>query len=285
LRLWPAWQSALIIVKPETVIGWHRQGFRIYWRWKSKGRRPGRPAIDRTIVTLIRRMCRENSTWGAPRIQSELKLLGYVVSESTVAKYMLRDRRPPSQTWRTFLDNHVSDLAAIDFFTVPTATFRVLYCFVVLRHDRRQVVHFNVTAHPTSQWTAQQIVEAFPFGDIPRFLIRDRDGIYGDYFRSRVTGMGIEDTMTAPRSPWQNPYCERVIGSIRRECLDYVIVLHEAHLKRILSRYFEYYHHCRTHLSLDRNSPIPRQVEPPSRGKVISIPHVGGLHHQYKRAA
>ena len=285
LRLWPAWRSALIIVKPETVIGWHRQGFRIYWRWKSKGRKPGRPAIESEVVALIWRMCRENPTWGAPRIQSELKLLGHGVAESTVAKYMLRGRQTPAQTWRTFLDNHVTDLAEIDFFTVPTATFCVLYCFVVLRHDRRRVVYFNVTAHPTSRWTAQQIVEAFPFDEVPRYLIRDRDGIYGDHFRERVKSIDIEEVITAPQSPWQNPYCERVIGSIRRDCLDHMIVLHETHLKRILSGYFEYYHHWRTHLSLERNSPIPREVEPPFQGKVIAIPHVGGLHHRYTRAA
>ena len=283
--LWPDWRSALLIVKPETVVRWHRQGFRLYWRWKSKTGKPGRPAIAAEVVALIRRMCRENPTWGAPRIQSELKLLGHDVAESTVAKYMIRDRKPPSQTWRTFLENHVPDLVGIDFFTIPTATFRVLYCFIVLRHDRRQIVHFNATMHPNAQWTAQQIVEAFPFDEAPRYMIRDRDGIYGDHFRKRVKSMGIEEVISAPQSPWQNPYCERVIGSIRRDCLDHLIVLHEAHLKRILSGYFEYYHHWRTHLSLERNSPIPREVESPCHGKVIAIPHVGGLHHRYTRAA
>ena len=283
--LWPDWRSALIIVKPETVIRWHRQGFRIYWRWKSKGRRPGRPTIEAEVVALIRRMCRENGTWGAPRIQSELKLLGHDVAEYTVAKYMVCDRKPPSQNWRTFLENHVPDLVGIDFFTMPSATFRVLYCFIVLRHDRRRIVHFNVTLHPTAQWTAQQIVEAFPFDEAPCYLIRDRDGTYGHHFRTRVKGLGIDEVPIAPRSPWQNPYCERVIGSIRRECLNHVIILSERHLKRILTAYFEYYHGCRTHLSLDRNSPQPRDVEPPSTGKVIALPQVGGLHHRYTRAA
>jgi putative transposase len=285
MRFWPDWRSALLIVQPETVIRWHRQGFRLYWRWKSRASKPGRPAIEAEVRALIRRMCQENPTWGAPRIQSELKLLGHELAESTVAKYMLRAPKPSSQTWRTFLDNHVQDLAAVDFFTVPTATFRVLFCFVVLRHDRRRVVHFNVTTNPTARWTAQQMIEAFPFDYAPRYLIRDRDGAYGVYFRNRVDRMGIDEVPIAPRSPWQNPYCERVIGSIRRECLDHVIVLDERHLKRILHAYFDYYHNCRTHLSLERNSPEPREVEPPSGGDVIAIPQVGGLHHRYTRAA
>jgi transposase InsO family protein len=284
-RLWTDWRSVLVIVQPDTVVGWHRQGFRLYWRWKSRTRKPGRPRVEQEIRDLIRRMSRENPTWGAPRIESELRLLGHDVAEKTVAKYMRRASKPPSQTWRTFLENHVSDLAAIDFFTVPTATFRVLYVFVVLRHDRRKVVHFNITAHPTALWTAQQMTEAFPFDEAPRYLLRDRDAIYGEAFRKRIQNMGIDEVVIAARSPWQNPYCERVIGSIRRECLQHVIVFSEAHLKRMLNSYFDYYHHARTHLSLDRNSPVPRQVEPPSMGAVTSIPQVGGLHHRYTRAA
>ena len=283
-RLWFDWRSSLMIVNPETVIRWHREGFRLYWRWKSRST-PGRPKIAAEIRSLIRRMSRENATWGAPRIHSELQLLGYTVAESTVAKYMFRHRKPPSQTWRTFLDNHVTDIAAIDFFVVPTVRFQLLYCFVVLRHARRRIVHFNVTAHPTARWTAQQVVEAFPFDEAPRFLIRDRDGIYGQDFRARIKHMGIEEVVTAPRSPWQNPFAERVIGSIRRECLDHVIVFNEPHLVRTLARYFEYYHQSRTHLSLSRNAPIPRRVELPSEGRVIAIPQVGGLHHRYMRAA
>jgi hypothetical protein len=284
-RLWSNWRSALSIVQPETVIRWHRQGFKLYWRWKSRSGKPGRPPIARDIRELIRRMSRENSTWGAPRIRSELLLLGHDVAEQTVAKYMVRLRKPPSQTWRTFLDNHVLDIAACDFFTVPTATFRVLYVFIVLRHDRRQVVHFNITTNPYAQWTAQQIINAFPYEEAPRFLLRDRDGIYGDYFKDRMKSMGIEEVPTAPRSPWQNPYAERIIGSIRRECLNHLIVLSEVHLKRILTLYFEYYHDSRPHLSLHRNSPSAREVELPCQGKVVSIPQVGGLHHRYSRAA
>jgi len=284
-RLWPNWRSALAIVQPESVIRWHRLGFKLYWRWKSRAGQPGRPPIEREIRDLIRRMSLENPTWGAPRILSELLLLGYDVAEGTVAKYMALRRKPSSQTWRTFLDNHVPDIAACDFFTVPTVTFRVLYVFIVLRHDRREVVHFNVTTHPSAEWTARQIVNAFPYEAAPRFLIRDRDGIYGEYFQNRVKSLGIEEVPIAPRSPWQNPYCERVIGSIRRECLDHVIVLDEAHVRRILTDYFAYYHGSRPHLSLDRNSPTPRDVEPPSMGPVIAIAQVGGLHHRYARAA
>jgi putative transposase len=223
-----------VIVKPETVIRWHRQGFKYYWRLKCRSSHVGRPKIDQEIRDLIRRLSRENPTWGAPRIQAELHLLGYEVADSTVAKYRVRSHKPPSQTWKSFLRNHAGQIAAIDFFTVPTVTFNVLCGFVVLLHDRRQVVHFNVTAHPTALWTAQQIIEAFPEETAPRFLVRDRDSIYGEYFRCRVAGMGIEEVVTSAQSPWQNPYAERLIGSIRRECLDHVIVLSEKHLRRIL---------------------------------------------------
>jgi hypothetical protein len=284
-RRWPNWRSALIIVQPETVVRWHRSGFRLYWRWKSRARKPGRPPIEREIRELIRRMSRENPTWGAPRILSELLLLGYDVAEATVAKYMFRPRKPPSQSWRSFLDNHVPDIAACDFFIVATATFRVLYVFIVLRHDRRRIVHFRVTTNPCAEWTAQQIIEAFPYEEAPRFLIRDRDGIYGDYFKKRVKDMGTDEVRIAPSSPWQNPYCERIIGSIRRECLDHLIVLNERYLHRILTAYFDYYHDSRPHLSLDRNLPTPREVEPLSQGEVTSIAMVGGLHHRYSRAA
>jgi putative transposase len=283
-RFWADWRDSLVIVKPETVIRWHRQGFRLYWRWKSR-KKPGRPKIDAEIRRLIRRMPRENITWGAPRIQSEMALLGYAVDESTVAKYMCRHRKPPSQTWRTFLENHVPDIAAIDFFIVPTVRFRLLYCFIVLRHERRRVVHFNVRAHPTARWTAQQVIEAFPFDEAPRFLIRDHDGIYGLDFGERVKHMGIEEVVIAYRSPWQSPYVERLIGSVRRECLNHLIVFNEEQLRRILTSYFVYYHEARPHLSLDRNAPTAREVEPPDRGAVVAIPQLGGLHHRYTRAA
>jgi transposase InsO family protein len=283
-RVWSGWRSALLIVQPGTVVGWHRQGFRLYWSWKSR-KKQGRPLVGREIRDLIRRMCRENATWGAPRIQSELALLGHNVAESTIAKYMIRQPKPPSQNWRTFLTNHIKQTAAVDFFTVATITFRVLYVFLVLRHDRRRIVHFNITTNPTAHWTAQQIVEAFPFEEIPRFLLRDRDDIYGSYFCDRVEHLGIEEVLIAPRAPWQNPYCERIIGLIRRECLDHVIVLSEDHLRRILSEYLAYYHKARAHLSLDRNSPFPRSVRAPEKGKVVAKAYLGGLHHCYTRAA
>ena len=212
-------------------------------------------------------------------------MLGYSVSEATVAKYMPARPRQPSATWSSFLRNHLHETVAVDFFTVPTATFRLLYCFVVLHHDRRKVLHFNVTAHPHAMWISQQLVEAFPFEAAPRFLIRDGDGKYGEDVLRRITSMGIEDTQTSPGSPWQNPYCERFIGSVRRECLSHVVVLSEQHLKRIVQNYLDYYHDCRTHLSLDHNSPNPRLVASRDAGEIIAIPRVGGLHHEYRRAA
>jgi len=281
--LWPDWRSALVIVQPETVIKWHRAGFRLCWRWKS--RTAGRPRKDGLVRDLIREMSRDNPTWGAPRIRAELHLLGYNVAKSTVAKYMVRQRKPPSPTWRSFLASHSSQIAAIDFFAVYTITFKVLYCFVVLSHDRRRITHFNVTPNPTAEWTAQQITEAFPYDTAPRFLLHDRDSIYGAAFHRRVKRMGIEEVTTAYRSPWQNPFCERVIGSIRRDCLDHIMIFNEAHLRRIMAEYIGYYNESRVHMSLEGNSPIPREVEPPSKGRVVAIPFLGGLHHRYTRAA
>jgi transposase InsO family protein len=284
-RLWRGWRSVLVIVRPETVVRWHRLGFRLFWRWKSRGR-PGRPKVAAEVRGLIRRMSRENPLWGAPRIRADLRLLGHKVAKSTVARYMARGGdKPPSQTWRTFLHNHAGSLASIDFFVVPTVTFRLLYGFVVLLHDRRRVVHFNATERPTAAWVAQQLREAFPYGEVPRYLIRDRDGIYGEEVRRCLRGLGVEEVVIAPRSPWQNPFAERLIGSVRSECLDHVIVLGERHLRRILSSYFTYYHEARPHQSLGQNAPDPRQVEPPEQGRVIVLPQVGGLHHRYTRAA
>ena len=202
-----------------------------------------------------------------------------------MAKYMVRRGKPPSQTWRTFLDNHVKTLVSVDFFTVPTIRFQVLYVFLVLAHERRRVVHFNVTEHPTAEWTAQQLREAFPFDQIPRYLLRDRDKIFGEGFRRQVRDMTIQEVLTASRPPWQRAYVERLIGSIRRECLDHVIVFSEAGLRRILSAYFFYYHRTRPHLALNKDSPEPRKVQPPELGRVVVIPEVGGLHHRYERRA
>jgi putative transposase len=218
----------LVIVKPETVIGWHRKGFRLFWTWKVRHGQPGRPPVSKEIRQLIRKMSLENPLWGAPRIHGELLKLGIDIGETSVGKYIVCRRNPPSQNWRTFLENHVKTMVSVDFFTVPTIRFQVLYVFLVLAHDRRRIVHFNVTAHPTAEWTAQQLREAFPFEQIPRYLLRDRDRIFGGEFRKDVKAMGIKEVLSAPRSPWQRAYVERVIGTIRRECLDHVIVLNEA---------------------------------------------------------
>jgi transposase InsO family protein len=274
-----------VIVQPETVVAWHRKGFRLFWTWKLRRGQAGRPAIARKTRDLIRKMSRDNPTWGAPRIHGELLKLGIDIGESSVTKYMLRSRKPPSQTWRTFLDNHVSQLVSVDFFTVPTIRFQVLYVFVVLAHDRRRILHFNVTAHPTAEWTAQQLREAFPFEQLPRYLLRDRDAIFGQDFRRQLPDMGIEEVLSTPRSPWQRAYIERVIGSIRRECLDHVIVFDVDSLRRILTSYFNYYHGSRTHLSLEKDSPEPRPIQLPEIGPVVALPQVSGLHHRYQRQA
>jgi transposase InsO family protein len=284
-RLWSGWQDTLAFVQPRTVIAWQRQRFREHWRRLSQRGTPGRPTIAKDVRDLIRTMWQANPTWGAPRIVGELRKLGIEVAKSTVEKYRVRPRKPPSPTWKTFLHDHIQDLVAMDFFVVPTVTFKVLFVLVILAHERRRVVHFNVTEHPTAAWTAQQVVEAFPWDEAPRYLLRDRDRIYGVAFRQRVQHMGIEEVLTAPQSPWQNPYVERLIGSIRRECLDHVLVLHEQHLQRILSSYFVYYHRWRTHLSLAMDCPMLRPVEPPEVGAVMALPAVGGLHHHYKRQA
>ena len=269
----------MVIDKPETVVAWHRKGFRLYWKWKSK-RGPGRPEVSAEVRALIRKRCLANPIWGAPRIHGELLKLGIELSETTVAKYMVRHRKPPSQSWRAFLKHHAQQLVSVDFFVVPTLSFRLLFVFVVLEHHRRRVVHFNVTAHPTAEWTAQQLLEAFPWDSAPRFLIRGRDGCYGDAFRLAVRGMNIEEVLTAPHSPWQNGFVELLIGSIRRECLDHVIVLNESSLQKILRSYFRYYERSRTHLALRKDAPEPRAVHPPAVGKVVELSEVGGLHHR-----
>jgi putative transposase len=284
-RFWSGWQSALAFVQPRTVIAWQQQRFRHHWRRLSQRGKLGRPVIAREIRELIRNVSRANPMWGAPRIVGELRKLGIDVAKSTVEKYRVRHHQPPSPTWKAFLRNHAKDLVAMDFFVVPTVTFKVLFVLVILAHARRRIVHFNVTEHPTAKWTAQQVIEAFPWDEAPRYLLRDRDRIYGDSFRQRVHSIGIEEVLIAPRSPWQNPYAERVIGSIRRDVLDHVIVLHEQHLRRLLTEYVSYYHCFRTHLSLDMDCPSPRPVEPPESGEVIEVPEVGGLHHHYERRA
>jgi putative transposase len=284
-NLWKDWKNALIIVQPDTVVQWHRKGFKLFWKIKSRNGRVGRPSINPDIRRLIEEMANANPLWGAPRIHGELMRLGIELHERTVSKIIrrLRTGKPPSQTWRAFLKNHMHNTFAIDFFTVPTATFRVLYVFVILQHESRKVVHFNVAGNPTAKWTAQQIVEACPWDTSPKFLLRDRDGIYGDRFQKRVENMGIKEIKTAPRSPWQNPYLERLIGSIRRDCLDHMIVLNTEHLRSILSAYLDYYHNDRTHLSLGKDTPFGRSIQrKPESGKLIALPRLGGLHHRYE---
>jgi len=283
-RVWTGWRQSLVIVAPATVLRWQRRRFRDHWTQLSGQPAGGRPPVNAELTALVRKMAAANPLWGAPTIHGELLKLGIDVAERTVSRLMPERRTPPSQTWRTFLTNHLRDLVALDFFTVPTLRLRVLFILVVLAHHRRRVLHFNVTEHPTAAWTAQQVVDAFPDDSAPSYLLRDRDSIYGPAFRKRVKGMGISEVPTAPHSPWQNPCAERLIGSIRRECLDHVVVLGEQHLRRTLTRYFAYYHRARTHLSLDKDAPDGRPIET-ALGRVISIPEVGGLHHRYVRQA
>jgi transposase InsO family protein len=278
-RLFPSGLSAIAIIRPETIVRWHRAGFRRYWRWKSRSV-GGRPKIDADLRLLIRRMCQENPLWGAPRIHGELLKLGFDVAQSTVAKYMPRPRRP-SQGWTTFLRNHLPRIAAVDLFVVPTIGFKLLYGLVILSLGRRRLVWTNVTVNPTAEWIAHQITEAFPWDERPRYLIRDRDGCYGAAVLRRLGAMGIRDRPIAPRSPWQNGHAERLIGSIRRECLDHVIVRGEQHLRQILRAYATYYNQARTHLALSKDAPDHRPVQ--RSGRIASVAIIGGLHHRYVR--
>ena len=279
-QLFPSILDAIALVKPETVLRWHRRGFRAYWHWKSR-RAGGRPEIDPEIRALIGRMSHENPLWGAPRIHGELLMLGIEVAQSTVAKYMDRQGRATSQGWKTFLRNHAAGIASIDLFVVRSISFKLLYGLVILGHLRRRLVRISVTTNPTAEWIAGQVTEAFPWDEAPRHLIRDRDGSFGPAYARRVRAMGIRDRPTAPRSPWQNGQVERLIGSIRRECLDNMVVFGEADLRRLLKSYASYYNLVRTHLSLNKNAPLfrPRQTV----GSIVSIPILGGLHHLYVR--
>jgi len=283
-KAWSNWKTPLMIFRPETVIGWERAGFRMFWRWKSRGRR-GRPGKEPELIRLIRRMWAVTPTWGSPRIRDELAKLGLQASTATIRKYRPRVRRQLSQNCRTFLQNHAAGIAAMDFFVVPTVTARLLYVPVIMNHARRKIVHFNITDAPTAAWTAQQIINPFPYDTAPEYLLRDRDSIYGSLFVQRVEGIGIKQKLISPRSPWQSPYVERLVGSIRRECLDRVIVFNERQLRQILDSYLDYYHKVRPHRSLSYDSPIPQSVDSPERGKVIEMPRVGGLHHHYLRQA
>jgi len=280
-RWFPSILKVITIIRPETLVRWHRAGFHRYWRWKS--RCPGgRPPISVELRALIREMSRENPLWGAPRIHGELLKLGFAVAQSTVAKYMARKSSDPSgQHWATFIRNHAPQIAAMDLFVVPTIGFSLLYALVIVRLARRDLIWVNVTAHPTAEWVARQITEAFPWNEAPRYLIRDRDRIYGTVVRRRLRAMGIRDKPISPGAPWQNCFAERLIGSIRRECVDHLVVFGERHLRRALRSYALYYNKTRTHRSLSKDSPVSRPVQ--RAGRIVARALVGGLHHQYVR--
>jgi transposase InsO family protein len=280
IRLWPSVLDAVQVVQPETVLRWQRAGFRAYWRWKSR-KRVGRPRIDRGLRDLIRRMSQENALWGASRIHGELLMLGFDVAQSSVSRYMTRGGRPPSQSWKTFLRNHADAIAAIDLCVVPTVTLDRLFAFLVIGHGRRQLLWLEVARHPTAEWLARQITEAFPWASAPAYLVRDNDRAYGHVFTARVSAMGIRDRPISPGSPWQNGIAERLIGTLRRECLDQIVVFGEAHLRRVLSAYADYYNQARPHRSLRKDAPLRRTIR--RIGSIVAIPILGGLHHQYVR--
>ena len=279
-RICPGLRGLAQVVKPETILRWHRSGYRAFWRWKSRNR-AGRPKIDRGLRDLIRRMSRENPLWGAPRIHGELLMLGFDMAQSTVSKYMLQGRTPPSQSWKTFLRSHADAIASIDMCVVPTVTFERLFVFLVLGHGRRQLFWFEVTRHPTAEWLARQITEAFPWVSAPTYMVRDNDGAYGHVFTRRVRAMGIRDRPISPSSPWQNGHVERVIGTIRRECLDHVLIIGTRHLRQVFASYAAYYNQARTHLALQKDAPLRRAVQ--RSGRIVAIPVLSGLHPQYVR--
>jgi transposase InsO family protein len=289
-RLWPGWKRALILVQPETVVRWHRSGFKLYWTWLSRHRkRMGRNCVSRDVRELIFRMLTENLSWGAPRIHGELKMLGFDISERTISRWMRKaPRNPePAKRWMTFLSNHREAVAAMDFFTVPTITFGVLYCFFIIAHDRRRILHCNVTKHPTSPWVVQQLREAFPYDTAPGYLIFDRGSSFNAEMIEAVKSFGVQPKLSSFRSPWQNGASERWVGNCRHDLLDHVIVLNKRHLKRLMNDYIRYYYDDRTHLSLAKGTPAGREAEN-STGisrAVVSMPRLGGLHHRYNLAA
>jgi transposase InsO family protein len=284
-RLWSGWRDTILIVRPATVVAWYRQGFRLFWRWRSRGT-PGRPPITAEVRELIRRLSTENRFWGAPRIQAELDRLGHRVAKSTVERYMVRHRGPPSGTWRAFLRNHAGEILACDFFLVPTATFKTLIGFVVIELGRRRIVACDMTAHPTAGWAASVVRRAvLAAGGRARYLLRDRDSIYGEVFKAAMRSVGLRQVVTAYHAPLQNAFAERVIGTIRRECLDHLIVMGEGHARGILDEYVRYYNEDRTHQALGAESPVPGFAERAGSGPIESIPYLGGLHHGYRRAA
>jgi len=287
--LWPQWKRALVLLQPETVVRWHRARFKLYWTWLSRHRKgTGRRCVSKDLRELIFRMVAENRTWGAPRIHGELKMLGFDISERTVLRWMRKAPRYPglAKRWMTFLSNHREVIAAMDFFTVPSLTFGALYCFFVIAHDRRRILHCNITRHPSSAWVAQQLREAFPYDPTAKYLIFDRATNFGEEAVSTIKSFGIEPKRTSFRSPWQNGVAERFVGSCRRDLLDHVIALNERHLKRLMTEYVRYYHDDRTHLGLNKQTPEGRNAAKSASacGKVVSMPRLGGLHHRYDLA-
>jgi hypothetical protein len=284
-RLWPGWREAVAFVQPHTVIAWQRQRFRDHWRRLSQRGKPGRPAIPTEVRQLSRDLWRANPTWSLPRIVGELRQLGIDVAKAMVETYQVRPHKPPSPMWKAFLTNHVRGLTALDCLIVPTVTHTVLFVRLILTHERRRVVPCNVTEHPTAVWTAQQVVDAFPWDKAPRDLLRDRNQSYGTSFRQRVQHIDFEEVLMAPRTPCQNPYVERLIGSSRCACLDHVIILHGRHLRRLLTGSCQYDHHWRTPRTLEMDCPLPRPVQRSEVDPIREVPEVGGWHHHYERQA
>jgi transposase InsO family protein len=279
-RVCPELLNLAQVVTPETILRWHRAGFMAFWRWESRNR-AGRPKIDLGLRDLIPRMSRESPLWGAPRIHGELLMLGFDMAQSTVSKYIKRGHRPPSQSLRTFLHKYAEGFASIDMCVVPTVTFERLFAFLIFGHGRRQLLWFEVTRHPTAVWLAQQITEAFPWVSVPTYLVRDNDGAYGHLFRNQLRAMGIRDRPISPRSPWQNGYVERLIGTLHRECLDRMLVFGESHLRWVLALYAAYYNQAHTHLALQKDAPLHRAVR--RSGVIIAIPILAGQDHHYVR--
>jgi putative transposase len=283
-QFWSSWKSALIVVKPDTVVGWHRAGFRWYWRWKSRRRR-GRPRISPEIRELIVRLAEENTGWGAPKIHGELLKLGFDISERTVARYLrpIHRRGDPKRSWLTFLTNHREVIVALDFFTVPTITFQLLYCFFVIDHQRRKILHCNVTAHPTENWVIQQLRETFSGEEPYRYAILDHDAKFNAEMIAFLKSTGLKPKRTSVKAPWQNGIAERWVGSARREILDHVIALNESHLRRLLRAYIAYHHEDRVHDALGKDTPNQRPIEnrPSPTAMVVSSARLGGLHHRY----
>ena len=286
-RVWSKWSNPLLIVKPDTVVGWHRKGFRLYWRFRSRSKMVGRPVTARDVRASIHTMAKENPTWGAPRIHGELLKLGIEISERTVSRYLSRLHRSegPAQLWRTFLKNHREVIAGMDFFTVITANFRILYCLFLIRHGRREIIHFNVTESPTSEWVVQQLREAFSDSSDDRYVIFDRDAKFSADVQGFLDSAGISVIRTSYRSPWQNGVAERWVRSFRNDLLDHVIVVHEGHVNRLARDYLRYYHADRTHDGLNKDTPQgrPKSIRNPS-DRLESLPRLGGLHHRYSWA-